>query len=100
MIIIFVMLSLKNEDLLRRNILSWSEADVSNWLCELNYPQHLHMFKENGINGEILVHLDHEALKDLGIHSVGNRLNILREIYHLKVHFEISVEPEHYVPPC
>lgn len=25
---------------------------------------------EHGISGEILVHLDHEALKDVGIHSV------------------------------
>ena len=27
-------------------------------------------------------------------------MNILREIYHLKVYFDISLEPEHYVPPC
>ncbi|TIA74606.1 hypothetical protein E3P91_00844 [Wallemia ichthyophaga] len=88
-----------NEDLRNKNILNWSDFDVGCWLQQLNYPQHLHMFKENEISGEILVHLDHEALKDLGIISVGIRLNILREIYHLKLFFDISVEPEHYVPP-
>ncbi|TIB93911.1 hypothetical protein E3Q18_00798 [Wallemia mellicola] len=96
------MLPLLQDDLRQTNVLSWSESDVSLWLQHLNYSQHLHMFKENEITGEVLVHLavDHEALKDLGIHSVGTRLNILREIYHLKVYFDISLEPEHYVPPC
>lgn len=55
---------------------------------------------EHGITGEILVHLDHEALKDVGIHSVGQRLAILKEVYRLKVQQNVAVEEGHYVPPC
>jgi hypothetical protein len=29
---------------------------------------------EHGFSGEILVHADHEALKDIGIHSVVREL--------------------------
>lgn len=55
---------------------------------------------EHNITGEILVHLDHEALKDVGIHSVGQRLAILRAVYALKVQQNVPVEGGHYVPPC
>ncbi|KAI5474275.1 MAKKKK cascade protein kinase regulator Ste50, partial [Pseudohyphozyma bogoriensis] len=53
----------------------------------------------HGITGEILIHLDHEALKDVGIHSVGQRLAILRAVYAAKVAQNIPVEEGHYVPP-
>lgn len=54
---------------------------------------------EHGITGEILVHLDHEALKDIGIHSVGQRLAILKQVYLLKLQHNVPVEDGHYVPP-
>lgn len=55
---------------------------------------------DHGITGDILVHLDHEALKDVGIHSVGQRLAILRAVYRLKVEQNIPVEEGGWVPPC
>lgn len=55
---------------------------------------------DNGISGEILSLLDHEGLKEVGVHSVGQRLTILKEVYHLKVAHDIPIEPEHYIPPC
>jgi hypothetical protein len=55
---------------------------------------------DNGISGEILSLLDHEGLKEVGVHSVGQRLAILKEVYCLKVAHGITIEPEHYVPPC
>jgi hypothetical protein len=55
---------------------------------------------DNGISGDILSLLDHEALKEVGVHSVGQRLTILKEVYYLKVAHGITIEPEHYVPPC
>jgi hypothetical protein len=48
----------------------------------------------------VLVHLDHEALKDVGIHSVGQRLAILKSVYSLKIQQNIPTEEGHYVPPC
>lgn len=53
---------------------------------------------ENGITGDILIHLDHESLKDIGVESVGHRLTILREVYNIKIADNVAIEPEHYVP--
>lgn len=47
-----------------------------------------------------MVHLDHEALKDVGIHSVGQRLSILKAVYALKIQENLPIEEGHYVPPC
>lgn len=55
---------------------------------------------EHGITGDVLVHLDHGALKDVGVHSVGQRLAILKTVYDLKVAQNIPIEEGHYVPPC
>lgn len=55
---------------------------------------------EHGITGDVLVHLDHSALKDVGVHSVGQRLAILKTVYELKVAQNIPIEEGHYVPPC
>lgn len=57
-------------------------------------------YAEHGITGEVLVHLDHEALKDVGIHSVGQRLAVLKAVYSLKVQQNVPVEEGHYIPPC
>ncbi|GAA5880250.1 hypothetical protein JCM1840_003408 [Sporobolomyces johnsonii] len=54
---------------------------------------------EHGITGEVLIHLDHTALKDVGVHSVGQRLAILKTVYDLKVLNNIPIEEGHYIPP-
>ncbi|KAF9375856.1 Adaptor for signal transduction [Podila verticillata] len=56
-------------------------------------------FEENGISGDLLIHLDHAALKDLSIWEVGKRLVILKAIYQLKISYGISLEAGDYVPP-
>lgn len=55
---------------------------------------------ENGITGDVLVNLDHEALKDLSIRSVGKRMAILKAIYNLKVAHNVPILEGDYVPPC
>lgn len=97
------------------------EARVSDLLASLGFPYYEAQIKgastpfrhtdtiltlvlssalEHGITGEILIHLDHEALKDVGIHSVGQRLSILKEVYRLKVQQNVPIEEGHYIPPC
>lgn len=44
--------------------------------------------------------LDAEALKDVGIATIGQRLAILKGVYNLKLAQGIPIEPDHYVPPC
>ncbi|KAF9101813.1 Adaptor for signal transduction [Mortierella sp. AM989] len=54
---------------------------------------------DNAISGDLLIHLDHAALKDLSIWEVGKRLVILKAIYQLKVSYGISLEAGDFVPP-
>ncbi|GAA5958490.1 hypothetical protein JCM21900_001486 [Sporobolomyces salmonicolor] len=68
-----------------------AQYDLSS-LDELGVHQH-------GITGEVLIHLDHTALKDVGVHSVGQRLAILKTVYDLKVLNNIPIEEGHYIPP-
>ncbi|KAM0751989.1 RA-domain-containing protein [Meredithblackwellia eburnea MCA 4105] len=75
------------------------EQGVARWFAQLGFPWYDQQIKEHGITGEILIHLDHEALKDVGIHSVGQRLAILKAVYALKVAQNVPVEEGHYVPP-
>jgi hypothetical protein len=55
---------------------------------------------ENEIAGDVLVHLDHEALKDLDVASVGHRLYLLKQIYNLKVAHGVKIEKDDYIPIC
>ncbi|GAA5838280.1 hypothetical protein JCM11251_003451 [Rhodosporidiobolus azoricus] len=76
------------------------DADgVHRLFTDLGFPYYHEQLQEHGITGEVLVHLDHAALKDVGVHSVGQRLTILKTVYDLKVLQNIPVEEGHYVPP-
>lgn len=55
---------------------------------------------ENEIAGDVLVHLDHDALKDLDVTSVGHRLYLLKQIYNLKIAHGVKFEKDDYVPIC
>jgi hypothetical protein len=55
---------------------------------------------ENEIAGDVLVHLDHDALKDLDVTSVGHRLYLLKQIYNLKIAHGVKIEKDDYVPIC
>lgn len=101
-----------------RNILEWDETDVQNWLASLGYPQyesqilgwfirlpsclvHANLsLLENGISGDILSILDADALKSLGVTTIGQRLAILKAIYLVKVAYDVPIAADHYVPPC
>ncbi len=53
---------------------------------------------ENGITGEVLPMLDDEALKDMGVSSVGQRLLILNGIYRLKEAYGLAIQEDDYIP--
>ncbi|KAK9453976.1 hypothetical protein V1511DRAFT_527545 [Dipodascopsis uninucleata] len=80
-----------------RYILAWTVEDVCNWLCYLGLQEHQEGFRENDITGEVLVHLDHEVLKDLGVNTIGHRLQILKAIYNIKIAQDIPIEPGQFV---
>ncbi|KAI9255760.1 hypothetical protein BDA99DRAFT_149726 [Phascolomyces articulosus] len=81
------------------NVLQWDENKVNKWLASIGYSAYEKQFKEHGITGDVLVNLDHETLKDLSMHSVGQRMDILKHIYTLKALWRIPLNEWDYVPP-
>lgn len=55
---------------------------------------------EEAINGEALVEMQHQDLKDMGMNSVGHRLTLLKAVYDIKVKQNVPLDPDHYVPIC
>lgn len=80
----------------------WTTQQVIRWLNSLTpssiSSSYSNKFKENDIVGEALIQLDPEALKDIGVLSVGHRLLILKAIYELKVKWGIEVEADDWRP--
>ncbi|RHZ64224.1 hypothetical protein Glove_326g179 [Diversispora epigaea] len=81
------------------SVMSWDVNKVHSWLASLGFSGYESQIKEQGISGEILVHLDHDALKELGVRSVGHRITILKAIYNLKIQHNVPVEVDEYIPP-
>ncbi|GAA5997712.1 uncharacterized protein JCM10292_006761 [Rhodotorula paludigena] len=83
----------------RHDLLSLDADGVHALFADLGFPHYRDQLNEHGITGDVLVHLDHAALKDVGVHSVGQRLAILKTVYELKVAQNVPIEDGHYVPP-
>ena len=77
---------------------SWTVSEVSNFLASIDLDQDDDAFGENEITGDILVRLEHESLKDIGVESVGHRLQILRAVYDFKVKEAVPMEPGDWEP--
>jgi hypothetical protein len=54
--------------------------DVAAWLCGLGLEQYAQLFRDNDIDGEILIGMTAEDLKELGISSFGHRRKLLNAI--------------------
>lgn len=80
------------------HINKWSEQQVVDWLSTVGLSKYARDFKSNGISGDVLVLLDDEALKDIGVATVGQRLALLSAIYRLKQQFGIPVQDGDWIP--
>jgi class 3 adenylate cyclase len=58
--------------------------DVGEWLRNLGLEQHEPAFRENEIDGRVLLNLTAEDLKDLGVSLVGQRRRLLDAIAQLR----------------
>jgi len=58
--------------------------DVAEWLRGLGLEQYAPAFRDNDIDGEILLRLSAEDLRELGIASIGHRRRLLDAIAALK----------------
>jgi mitogen-activated protein kinase kinase kinase len=62
----------------------WTEKNVADWLQQKHLDQFEKYFEENDINGELLMELDYNLLKQMGIPTVGDRVRLLTAIKELK----------------
>ncbi|KAF8967691.1 hypothetical protein BDZ97DRAFT_505211 [Flammula alnicola] len=80
-------------------LLDWDEVDVHQWLSKLGFPHYERQIREHKIQGDTLCLLDSEALKSMGVASVGQRLSILKSVFNLKVAHNIPFNEDDYIPP-
>ncbi|KAH7106049.1 hypothetical protein BKA62DRAFT_349341 [Auriculariales sp. MPI-PUGE-AT-0066] len=81
------------------SIFDWTEANVCSWLHSIGFEQYDANITRHGISGDILPFLDAEQLKEIGVSTIGQRLAILKAVYHLKLQYNIPIEADSYVPP-
>lgn len=76
----------------------WTEQQVIDWLSTVGLTKYAKDFKSNGITGDVLVLLDDEALKDIGVVTIGQRLALLSAIYRLKQQYGIPIQEGDWIP--
>lgn len=68
---------------------SWNDAGVARWLATLDpagrCAQHASAFRANDIRGEVILDLDQAILKEMGVHSIGDRIRILNGVKVLRI---------------
>ncbi|CAG8489781.1 8041_t:CDS:10 [Acaulospora morrowiae] len=71
---------------------NWKTEHVNIWLQENNFPEYQQLFAENDINGDVLLELDYNELKEMNIDSIGDRVRILSAVRNL---LKICAESNH-----
>eukprot|EP00160_Parvularia_atlantis_P000154 Unigene10125_Nuclearia_a/m.30915 Unigene10125_Nuclearia_a/g.30915 ORF Unigene10125_Nuclearia_a/g.30915 Unigene10125_Nuclearia_a/m.30915 type:complete len:760 (+) Unigene10125_Nuclearia_a:16-2295(+) len=62
----------------------WSKSDVAQWLLATGFGEFRGAFYDNDINGEALLELDQDTLKEMNLRSIGRRIKLLLAINRLK----------------
>lgn len=55
---------------------------------------------ENNVYGLVLVEMQHDDLKEMGMASVGHRVTLLKGVYDIKVKQNVPLGEDDYVPLC
>lgn len=80
----------------------WTVHQVVRWLQVLQPPaiaqNYASKFREQGIEGDVLLQLDADTLREIGIDSVGHRLVLLRAIYELKKRWGVEMDADAWRP--
>ncbi|KAG6879977.1 hypothetical protein C0992_008570 [Termitomyces sp. T32_za158] len=66
-------------------IRTWNDSHVSRWLSEIKCASHAQTFKANDIRGDVLLELDQQTLKEMGVASIGDRLRIVNAVKALRL---------------
>ncbi|KAK9238248.1 kinase-like domain-containing protein [Lipomyces kononenkoae] len=62
----------------------WDESKVAEWLRSVNCGKYAQLFEENHINGEALLEVDQNVVKEMGITKVGDRVRLFVAIKALR----------------
>ncbi|KAH7103877.1 Pkinase-domain-containing protein [Auriculariales sp. MPI-PUGE-AT-0066] len=62
----------------------WLDGHVAAWLVSCRCAAHASVFAENDIRGDVLLDIDQNTLKEMGIASVGDRARIANAIKQLR----------------
>eukprot|EP00127_Corallochytrium_limacisporum_P001857 Clim_evm12s88 gene=Clim_evmTU12s88 len=54
--------------------------EVCSWVNSIGLPECVDNFRDHRVDYELLLTLNHDVLKDLGVHSIGKRVKILKEV--------------------
>ena len=65
-------------------IKTWTDFDVARWLSEHKIGHLANVFKANDIRSDVILDLNQESLKEMGIKSVGERIRILSAVKGLR----------------
>jgi mitogen-activated protein kinase kinase kinase len=63
---------------------SWDEDKVCEYLRSVKCGEYERLFRKNHINGENLLEMDKEVLKEMGIEKVGDRVRLFLGIKKLR----------------
>jgi mitogen-activated protein kinase kinase kinase len=61
-------------------IKAWTDSDVARWLSENRVGHLANVFKMNDIRSDVILDLNQESLKEMGIKSVGERIRVLNAV--------------------
>jgi class 3 adenylate cyclase/tetratricopeptide (TPR) repeat protein len=73
-------------------------ASVRGWLDSIGLGQYAEAFEESAVGWDVLSHLDHNVLKDIGVHAAGDRVRILNAVQLLRAQDEYLDAPTHPAP--
>ena len=65
-------------------IRTWTDSDVARWLSENKIGHLATVFKTNDIRSDVILDLNQESLKEMGIKSVGERIRVLNAVKALR----------------
>lgn len=66
------------------SVKNWDEDRVCDYLASVKCGEYEKLFRKNHINGENLLEMDKEVLKEMGIDKVGDRVRLFLSIKKLR----------------
>jgi len=64
--------------------LTWTTEQVGKWVKAAGFPEYEKSFVDNDVTGDVLIELNHDILKEMGVISTGKRVKLLKHIEDLK----------------